>query len=157
MKRILLVIALLALIGCQTTSRMPKTAKTYIAFESSNLLYTGGLGEAGVPGFTKRITEYLTSNLSRRGIVGSTVAGASEPSAKLTIDLTTIENATVSDIGFWAPIVRQQPKVKYTATFVSSEGATLFRFDAQQDDQSLDNLSKKIADRITGRIAGCYQ
>jgi adenosine/AMP kinase len=73
------------------------------------------------------------------------------------VNLNTIEAVTISDIGFFSPIVRQQPKVKYTVTFASSDGSTLFTFEDQQDDQSLDNLAKKIADKIAGRTARCYQ
>ena len=159
----LLIVSLAVCTGCQTggptgsSNRLPNTTRTSTFFETGDLLYTQGLGEAGDGGFTKRIQGYLVENLSRQGImtVGSDSFAAGD--AKLIINLTTIEAVTVSDIGFFSPIVRQQPKVKYSAGLISGEGAWLFKFDDQQDDQSLDNLSKKIAVRIAGRVARCYR
>ena len=162
MIRTLCLVFVVALIGCETGGpqhgqrRLSKNVKTYTVFETHDLLYTQGLGEAGIPGFTRRIQYYLAKDLAKRGITCSS-EGAQAGDAKLTVRLDTIESATVTDIGFWAPIIRQQPKVKYEATLASSDGTTLFTLEDQQDDPSLDTLSKKIAERLGGRVAKWYE
>jgi len=162
MKRTFLIISLAVLAGCQTdapasSKLMSKQTRACAFFETGNLLYTQGLGEAGVPGLTKRIEGYLAKTLCQRGITIARSGAFNTGDAKLTVNLNTIETFTVSDIGVFSPVVRQQVRIKYGATLLSSEGTELLNFEDGQDDQSLDNLTKKVAEKIASRVAKCYQ
>jgi hypothetical protein len=75
----------------------------------------------------------------------------------LSLKLNTIESVTATSLGMWAPIVRQQPRIKYTATIVSEDGSPVFTFDDERDDESLDTLTKKIAERVSDRVVRCYK
>ena len=159
MKYTLLIISFALLAGCATQMPPKQTAKdgsVTIVLETDDVLYSQVLvGESGIKGVANRIEKYLKKNLSERGI--KTDQGDASKGAKLTVKLDTIEAVTTTSIGFWAPIIRQQPKIKYHAALVAENGTTLFDSDDSLDDESLDTLTKKIADRLGARVSKFFR
>jgi hypothetical protein len=147
--------------GCDTFTpgkQISKTSMVRIFLETDDLLSTPGVvADSGPQGIARRIEKYIVQDLKEHGIRTAPSNPAPSEDATLTLTLNTIETVTATSPGFWAPIVRQQPKIKYAATFTSGDGGKLFSFDDQQDDESLDTLAKKIADKVAGRVVKCYK
>src|SRR5690242_13558188 len=76
----------------QPTTSIPKQSPTGIVFDPSDVLYTGGLGEAGVGGFCKRIGNQVVEKFGEIGINAVTNAPPSPDQAKITVTVSTIES-----------------------------------------------------------------
>ena len=88
----------------------------FIKSEAKDLLLSQAVvDQSGVPGVSRRIEKYLGRTLNDRGI--NTTDLLARGNSKIIINIDNIETKTATSIGMWAPIVRQQPKVRYTATF----------------------------------------
>ncbi len=155
MKPTLLIISLALLAGCATGTakkQASKETRACIFFQTDDVLYTGGLGEASVESATKRIEAYLTRRLNARGIQTASSAAFASSDAKLTIKLDAIDQVTSTGFGWFMPTMRQQPRIKYVTTLLAHDGASLLTFDDREDDESLDNLAKTIGERIADRV-----
>ncbi len=163
---LLLVVALLA--GCETTQQstnatttkaapagkqspnsISKQAPTGIVFNTSDVLYTGGLGPSGVDGFCKRIGDQVAQKFSAIGITGVTNAPPTADQARLTVQISTIESK--SGVGFnpwWGVGQSQKVRVRYSAQLDSPTGGTLATWKHEVEEDSVDRLTDHIASDI---------
>ena len=135
--------------GCETTQniaeKIPKQTKTRILFDTSDLLYSVGIGDAGVQGFCKRIQSYLTNGLADIGVtaVAGPDTGTSEATIKIT--LSALEQVGATDFIFFGT---QRIRVKYSAILSSPAGVTVATWKHEDDEDSLDKLSGHMASDI---------
>ena len=115
------------------------------------------VGTDAVGGVSKRIERYLTRRLDERGIKTGSNQDYRPGDAKIIVRLDSIEAVTTTGMGMWAPIVRQQPKIKYVAKLMSGDGATLFTVEDQKDDESLDTATKKVGEAVADRVTKWYR
>jgi len=144
-----LVLSLALLAGCETAQQygapLPKGTQTRIAFNTSDTLYTGGLGEAGVEGFCRRIRNYLVKNLADRGITAASDSDGSGAYAQITITLSSIESKVGENVGFFVSFASYKPHVKYSATLESPSGTTVATWRHEVDEDTVDKLSEHMA------------
>jgi hypothetical protein len=142
----------------QSSKQISKDTRICVFMDTEDVLYTTVLvGDSGLQGVSRRIEKYLVKNLTDRGVKIEPSGAFGSGDAKLTVTLNTIETVATTSIGMWAPIAKQQPKIRYNATFVAGDGTTLFSIDDAQDDESIDVLTKKIAEKVGARVARCYK
>jgi hypothetical protein len=160
MKLSLLTILVSLVAGCVTeapTKQASNETRACVFFQTDDVLYTGGLGEAGVQGATKRIEAYLTRRLNERGIQTASSAAFTSSDAKLTVKLDAIETVTSTSPGLWMPKMTQRPRIKYFVTLLSHDGTLVLTFEDKQDDESVDNLTRKIGEKIADRVARYFR
>ncbi len=161
MKNLLIVISFAVLVGCVTeapTLQLSRATRVCVSVATDDLLYsTAVVSETAVQGVTRRIEKYLVNNLNDRGVQAGPSDTFKNGDAKLSVKVNTIETVTTTSIGAFSPIVKQQPKIKYTATLLAADGTTALNFDGEQDDESLDTLTKKIAEKVGDRVARCFR
>jgi hypothetical protein len=161
MKKTLQIILFAMITGCATqttTKQMSKDTRVCIFSETDDLLYTQVVvGEPAIQAVCRRIEKYLVNDLNERRIKTEASAGFSSGDAKLTVKINTIETVTTTSPGLWMPVAKQQPKIKFTATLLADDGTTLFSFDGEKDDESLDTATKKIADEVSKRVEKYYK
>jgi hypothetical protein len=146
--------------GCETVQtahdRIPKQTPTQIVFNTTDLLYTEGLGEAGVDGFCKRIETYVARDLKNIGIdaIPQPQAGA----ATIRVTLSTIESK--GGIAF-NPLFGAYgtPKVRaiYSATLESPDGKILAAWKHDVDEDSPDKLASHMASDIVKYLKVGFQ
>ncbi len=148
-----LLLALFA--GCESAQHsgapLPKSSPTRIAFNTNDTLYTGGLGEAGVKGFCKRIQSYLIKDLADRGITAAPNSNEGGAHAQITVTLSSIETRAGVDVGFvgaLVPFASRKPHVKYSATLQSPGGATVATWHHELDEETVDKMGEHIASDI---------
>jgi hypothetical protein len=143
------VLCLAMLAGCepaqQSSARLPKSTRTHIVFNTSDTLYTGGLGEAGIGGFCRRIQNYLTKDLADRGITAAPNSDGAGEYARIVITLLSIESKAAENLGLIVSFGSYKPHVKYSATLESPAGATVATWHHELDDDTVDKLSEHIA------------
>ena len=141
MRRPVLLLFLLIAPGCETTKNggsvtatptantrptansIPKQTPTRIVFNTSDLIYTGGLGG-------------VTSNLD-----------PSTAAAKITVTLSTIETKSGGGLNFLTGVgyTVQKLRAKYSATLESPSGATLATWNHEVDEEGVDKLTEHMA------------
>ena len=133
----------------QPTNSIPKQTPTGIVFNTSDLLYTGGLGEAGVEGFCRRIGAQVAEKFAEIGIKGVSNTLPQPDQAKITVTLSTIE--AKSGVGLdilFGSYGAQKIGVRYSAQLDSPTGTTLATWKYELDDGSIDKLTDHIASDI---------
>jgi len=153
MRRPILLLLLMVMAGCETTKNpteaIPKQNKTRIVFNTSDILYAGGLGDAGVDGFCKRIQTYLTQDLAEHGITAVTSSDASASETTITVTIATIEPTSGAGFNGLVFFNSQKIRAKYSAVLASPAGATLATWKHEVDEDSPDKLSSHMAADIT--------
>ena len=133
----------------QSANSIPKQTPTGIVFNTSDALYTGGLGEAGVDGFCRRIGAQVVQKFADLGInaVSNTVPNPGQ--AKITITLSTFESKTGVGFDFmWGARGAQKLRARYSAQLDSPTGATLATWKHEVEEESVDRLTDHIASDI---------
>jgi hypothetical protein len=153
MRNVPLVLLLALLSGCETTQQskdtIPKQTPTGIAFNTSDLLYTGGLGEAGVDGFCRRMGSQVAEQFAQIGINAVTNAPPTMSQAKITVVLSTIETKGGAGLDiFLGTFGTQKIRVRYSAQLDSPSGTTLATWKHEDEDESIDRLASHIASDI---------
>jgi hypothetical protein len=158
MKTTLLLLPLLAFIGCETvqptsqgTPKMTKDTPVFVILDATDVLYPSSvLGEGGLDGLTRRIQKYLVKYLNEHGVKTTDRNTDSQP--KLIVKVDTVETRSRSDIGLWSPVVKQDIRMKFNVAMNSDIGAVLFKFDGDESDESIDTLAKKVGERAGSRV-----
>jgi hypothetical protein len=133
----------------QPTNSIPKQTPTGIVFNTSDVLYTGGLGEAGVDGFCKRIGTQVVQKFGELGINAVSNAAPNPEQAKITITLSTIESKTGVGFDFmFGARGAQKLRARYAAQLDSPGGATLATWKHEVEEESVDKLTDHIASDI---------
>ncbi|MGH7866438.1 MAG: hypothetical protein ACREP9_02135 [Candidatus Dormibacteraceae bacterium] len=141
--------------GCDTTNTTttdhgratPRLTQARIVFNTTDLLYTGGLGEAGVEGFCRRLQSNVAQGFAKHGITVSSNLDPSTPAAKLIVTLSTIETKSggglnlLTGVGFNV----QKLRAKYSATLESPDGAFLASWQHEVDEEGVDKLTEHMA------------
>jgi hypothetical protein len=146
------IVVMALLTGCETAqqsgARLPKDTRTRIAFNTSDTLYTGGLGEAGVEGFCRRIRNYLVNDLADRGITAASDTDGSGASALITITLSSIESKVSENMGFFLSYASYKPHANYSATLQSPSGTTVVTWRHDVSEDTVDKLGEHMASDI---------
>ena len=136
----------------QTTARansIPKQTPTGIAFNTSDLLYTGGLGEAGVEGFCRRIGTQVSQKFRELGINAVSNTPPTPDQAKITVTLSTLEAKTGVGFDFvFGAHGAQKLRARYSAQLDSPAGATLATWHHEVEEESVDRLTDHMASDI---------
>ena len=155
---VMMVIAIcpLLLTGCASTAKKPKIqndTKVNVVVTTEDVLFRSNVvNEGGVKGTANRIYKETLRALDERGIKTTAEGGSGQP--KLTVEITTIETVTKHRPGpFFSTIVRQDVKIVFLATLVSTDGTTLFRVDGRKADESLDGVTKTIGRYLAKQVA----
>jgi hypothetical protein len=149
------------LVSCETAqqaaARLPKTTPVLIVFDTTDTLYVGGLGEAGLDGFCKRIRSYLVKDLAKRGITAAPSSAESTGDARITISLSTVEIKTGLAVGLTGvglvPYASGKPHVKYSAMLQSPSGNTVTTWHHELDEHSIDRVCEHIAGDVAGYLS----
>ena len=154
MRHLIPILFVIILTGCETvqkaTDTIPRQTKTRIVFDTTDLLYTGGLGEAGVEGFCKRIQTYLIKDFAELGITATSDSDPSAPGAKITVTLSAIETTGGAGVDlFLGNFSTQKTRAKYSATLQSPSGTIVATWRHEVDDAGVDRLTSHIAADIT--------
>jgi hypothetical protein len=157
--RVLTGLFLVLLVGCASPApknKLSKDTTVFIKSEAKDLLFAQAVvDQSTVPGVSRRVEKYVGRTLNDRGI--QTTDLLARGNANLTVNIDNIETVTATSIGMWAPIVRQQPKIRYTVTFLSPEGETLLKLEGEADDESLEKVTRRIGEDVGRRIARCFK
>ncbi len=155
----LLLIMVVSASANAATEKIPLQTPTQIVCSTNDLLYTGGLGEAGVPGFCKRLQTYVIENFAKRGVTvtaASDSAGAAE--AKINVRLLAIEPNTGAKVQpFIGAFAANKLRAKYTANLESPTGQILATWKHQVDEDGADKLAKHMADDILKYLKKGYK
>jgi len=128
---------------------IPPSTKTVMVIKTNDVLYTSGLGEAGIAGFCKRLQNHVAENFQKRGV---TVSPNSEPGtseAKIIVTLSSVE--AKSGAGwqpFLGPYTVGKLSARYTAILESPDGRTLAAWKHEDDELTADKLSSHMASDI---------
>ena len=146
---VVLALCLVFLAGCETAQQsgppLSKSTQTRIAFNTTDTLYTGGLGEAGLEGFCRRIRSYLVKDLADRGITAAPESDGGAGYAQITIRLSSVESKAGESMGVFMSFASYKPHVKYSATLESPSGSTVASWNHEVDEDTVDKLSEHVA------------
>jgi hypothetical protein len=133
----------------QPANSIPKQTPTGIVFNTSDLLYTGGLGEAGVQGFCKRIGTQVTQKFGELGINAVSNEPPTPDQAKITVTLSTLESKTGVGYEFFGGFHgAQKMRARYSAQLDSPTGVTLATWKHEVEEESVDKLTDHMASDI---------
>jgi len=156
-----IILSLAVLAGCETTQQsgaaLPKSTPTRIVFNTSDTLYTGGLGEAGVDGFCRRVRSYLTKDLADQGITVASESESGGACAQITVTLSSIESKAGENLGFFLNYASNKPHAKYSATLQSPTSTTVATWRHEVSDDTVDRLSEHIAADIAKYLGAGFR
>jgi hypothetical protein len=149
----LLLLCLLALVGCETTSegnhssdKISRETPVFIVLDTNDVLYPAGvLGEGGMEGLARRVRKYLVAYLGDHGVKITDTSSDTQP--KLIVRIDTVETKVTSAMGAFSPIVKQDLRMKFNTKLNSGSGGVLFRSDSDESDESVDVLARKVAEK----------
>lgn len=140
--------------------QLPRETGLQIMQKTDNLLYSQNVvSPSAVQGVADRITKYATNDLQKRGIKVLAPGSADGGKAKLVVELTTIENDVTSEKDFWTGRVTSQgrPRITYALILTSPTGAPMLNGEWTDYENGLDNLCRKIGEKIGRRVAEWYR
>ncbi len=147
---ILLLVVLVSARANAATQSIPPQTPTRVVCNTNDLLYPGGLGEAGVSGFCKRLETYVIENFAKRDVTvtaGPETSGAAE--AKINIKILAIEPRTGAKIEpFLGAFAASKLRANYTANLESPAGQILATWKHEVDEDSADKLARHMANDI---------
>jgi hypothetical protein len=165
MRKLIPLLLLAVVTGCETTQTstgnaktIPKQTPTRVVFEKANLLYTAGLGDAGVEGFCKRLETYIARDFGERGVTVVTTPASGAEEAKIVVTLATIETGAGMGYNWFAgPVGTVRLRAKYSARLDSPSGATVATWKHEVDEDSPDKLATHMSSDIVKYLKGGFK
>lgn len=137
--------------------RMPIDTTVCLTIDTQEVLWNKSVDSQIIQAISKRVEKYIVNELNSEEIKTASREFCKNGDANLTVKLDTIETVVDTKLGFWAPVVNSNHVIKYHANFQSPNGKTLWDFNKDHEDESLDKVIDKLASKVSGKVEKHFQ